>query len=137
MTSLLDAYAEQCVSDSLSKEPYKDLIMNQTPPDYPLGYVRERVELHCLCGRLFRYSRLLVVERSSSKGRKIRPCGKSESVYDIEIAEVRCVRGTPVCDECFDTRPREPVSIMPALRERIGKTQLKTLDPNDFMDVTL
>ncbi len=138
MNNLFDDYSGHLIADLLSKEPYKELVPIKSPPGYPLGYVRERLEIACLCGHITRYSRLLVVERSSSKGRKIRPCGMSETVYDLEIAEVRVTGGTPACDQCFNTRPREAVPEMPGLRERIGHSRGdKELDLDDFMDIEI
>ena len=139
MSSLLDAYTESVVEAFLAHEPYKDLLMpSASPPGYPLGYVRERYNIRCLCGNETHYSRLLVVERSSSKGRKIRPCGKSESFYDLEVAEITVVGGTNACDRCFDTRPRETVPKMPGLNERIGHSRGdKELDLDDLGDIQI
>lgn len=93
--------------------------MNQTPPGYPLAYIRERHEITCNCGNVVTFSRLLIVERSTSSGRKMRPAGKSESVYDIEISEVKVIAGTPRCDICFDTTPKELIPRVHALDERL------------------
>lgn len=138
MSKLLDAYVDSTVAQMLAQEPYKDLVPQRSPPGYPLGYIRERVDLQCLCGHSVHYSRLLVVERSSSKGRKIRPCGKSESFYDLEVAEVVVRGGTNACDQCFDTRPRESVPELPGLKERIGPSKGdKELSLDDFMNMDI
>jgi hypothetical protein len=137
MSRLLDSYAEAHLLDFMSREPYKTLVPERTPPGYPLGYVRERVTITCHCGNIIRYSRLLVVNKTSSKGRQIRPCGLSEPVYDLEVAEVEATGGTPVCDACWDRTPHEATPRLPEPRRKIGHTRPAelTLNIDDYEDL--
>jgi len=138
MSRLLDSYSEQHMLDFMAREPYKDLVPERSPPGYPLGYIRERVTITCHCGNITRYSRLLVVDKSSTKSRKIRPCGMSETVFDLEIAEVEARGGTPVCDSCWPGR-REPTPHLPEPRRKIGHSRPAelTLDIDDLGDITI
>ena len=89
-----------------------DFPIKPAAPDLPLGYVMEIVTINCDCGRTFEHSRLLVIERSSSKGRRMTPLGRSQQIYDLPITVHNSIGGTPACVHCLDSVIKLPAPEM-------------------------
>jgi hypothetical protein len=62
----------------------------------------------------------------------------SETIYDLEVAEVEPKGGTPVCDACWPGE-REYVPALPDPKLKIGHSRPAelVLDVDDFKDLTL
>jgi hypothetical protein len=61
----------------------------------------------------------------------------SETIYDLEVAEVEATGGTPICDSCWTSAAREAVAALPEPRRKIGHTRPAelTLNIDDYEDL--
>jgi len=103
-------------------------------PDLPLGYVLETVKIICDCGITREHSRMLVIERSSSRGRTMRTLNGNELIYDLPISIHNCLGGTPACVTCLPLYKKLPAPT-PDNNRQLKKPAPKKLSIDDLGDL--